>query len=307
MASLSNPLHKLFGISAKEHGESQWHPNSNAELEGIGLGLSRTGTTSLREALDDLGFGPVHHAVELYRRPQHNDNMIAFLKYLGENPQESKNPSPETKARIRKLMHGYRSTVDGPLCDMIPELVATYPNAKFILSVRDSEEIWWKSWRDTVGMHFLTETWRYRIFSVLISSVRVLRRTDDMAQEANYRTRRDFGFIGPQIYRLHNQKVRDLVPKGQLLEHNVKDGWGPLCPFLGVDVPKHPFPRRNESDSVKAIYFGQQVFGACAWAFYCGLVGGIAYLAATPETARSVFSASGLQRVFGLGICKDSN
>jgi hypothetical protein len=56
-------LAKLFGINAEEHGSSQWTPDSTAEFEIIGLGLSRTGTTSLREALNLLGFGPVHHGV----------------------------------------------------------------------------------------------------------------------------------------------------------------------------------------------------------------------------------------------------
>jgi hypothetical protein len=63
MSSTKSPLHKLFNVNAKEHGDSQWYPGSNAELEVIGLGLSRTGTTSIRAALDMLGFGPVHHGV----------------------------------------------------------------------------------------------------------------------------------------------------------------------------------------------------------------------------------------------------
>ena len=54
---------KLFGTSSEDHGDSHWIPNSTAEFEIIGLGLSRTGTTSLREALNTIGFGPVHHGV----------------------------------------------------------------------------------------------------------------------------------------------------------------------------------------------------------------------------------------------------
>ena len=56
-------LARFFGISADEHGDSQWTPDSTAEFEVIGLGLGRTGTTSLREALNMIGFGPVHHGV----------------------------------------------------------------------------------------------------------------------------------------------------------------------------------------------------------------------------------------------------
>jgi len=63
MGSIKNPFHRAFGITAAEHGESQWDPKRDADLQVIGLGLSRTGTTSLREALVMLGFGPVHHGV----------------------------------------------------------------------------------------------------------------------------------------------------------------------------------------------------------------------------------------------------
>lgn len=62
-ASSQGRVAKLFGISAEEHGDSHWSPDSTAEFEVIGFGLSRTGTTSLRQALDMLGFGPVHHGV----------------------------------------------------------------------------------------------------------------------------------------------------------------------------------------------------------------------------------------------------
>lgn len=62
--SSQSSLAKFFGIdSSKAHGDSQWFEDSTAEFEVIGLGLSRTGTTSLREALNMLGFGPVHHGV----------------------------------------------------------------------------------------------------------------------------------------------------------------------------------------------------------------------------------------------------
>jgi hypothetical protein len=129
---------------------------------------------------------------------------------------------------------------------MIPELVAAYPNAKFLLTLRDSQEIWWKSWEGTVGMQFFEKRLRYKVFRTLISSVRFMRRTDDMAQEDRIRLIQDFGPIGPQLYSQHNQRVRDLVPKEPLLEYNVKEGWKPLCTFLGVEAPDEPFPRLNE-------------------------------------------------------------
>ena len=217
--------------------------------------------------------------------------MITFMRWLNQNPQESKNPSSKVTGRLRTLMKGYRSTMDAPCCDLVPELLAAYPNAKFILSVRDSEDSWWRSWYEALGDHFGSGL-RRNIYRGCISSVSLLRRMDDMAQETRYRLVRDWGSIGPHIYGMHNQRVRDLVPKGQLLEFNVKEGWGPLCTFLEVDVPEKPFPKLNEGGSMKAIYFGQQIFGAAAWAFYLGVVVGATYLAAKPQLARSFLQSA---------------
>ncbi|KAJ9612431.1 hypothetical protein H2200_004028 [Cladophialophora chaetospira] len=281
-------LAKFFGIdSSKAHGDSQWTADSDAQFEVIGLGLGRTGTTSLREALNMLGFGPVHHGVEIYRRPDHRERVTEFMHWLNEHPQETRKPTDEVKKRLRTLFKGYRSTMDMPCCDMVPEMVATYPNAKFILSLRDTEEAWWKSWFESVGIHFDTGLRRY-IYRTLISSVHLLRRMDDGTQEIRFRLLREYGSIGPHIYHEHNQHVRDLVPKGQLLEYNVKEGWGPLCAFLGVDVPDTPFPNLNEGAGIKAVYLGQQILGAVTWAFYVGLTGAACYLAVKPQAARSL-------------------
>ncbi|EXJ71863.1 uncharacterized protein A1O5_04364 [Cladophialophora psammophila CBS 110553] len=294
-ASSQSHLAKFFGISADEHGDSQWRPDSTAGFEVIGLGLSRTGTTSLREALTMLGFGPVHHGVEIYRRPDHRERVIKFMHWLSQHPRESETASEEMKKRLRALTRGYRSTMDAPMCDLIPEVVATYPDAKFILTVRDSEESWWRSWNESIG-HQLGTGPRRVVYRSLISSVHLLRRMDDLCQEIRIRLERDWGSIKPRMYRMHNQRVRELVPQGRLLEYNVKDGWGPLCAFLDVEVPDRPFPKLNEGANIKAIYIGHQVFGAATWAFYLGLIVGAMYLAAKPRIA-SAFLQSALKRV----------
>ncbi len=218
--------------------------------------------------------------------------MITFLRYINQHPEDRKSPSPETLRRLRTLVYGYRSTMDAPLCDLIPELVAAFPQAKFILTVRVSQEVWWRSWSSAVGVFFENDTRRYTVYRSLIWPVRFLRRMDDMVQELNLRLKRDWGSIGPHMYQMHNQQVRDLVPKGQLLEYNVQEGWGPLCDFLNVDVPNRPFPKLNEADSIKAIMIGQQVFGAATWLLYLGIIGAAVYLAVNPRMARSLFAAA---------------
>lgn len=108
-----------------------------------------------------------------------------------------------------------------------------------------------------------------------------------MTQELHVRLLRDWGSIGPDMYGKHNQQVRDLVPKDQLLEYNVKQGWGPLCRFLEMDVPDKPFPKLNEGGSIKAIYLGQQIFGAATWLFYLACLASAMYVAARPQVASS--------------------
>ena len=62
-----------------------------------------------------------------------------------------------------------------------------------------------------------------------------------------------FGSVGPQVYDGHNDEVKALIPKEQLLVYDVREGWEPLCKFLDVAVPDEPFPRLNDSQAMKSI------------------------------------------------------
>ena len=132
-------------------------------------------------------------------------------------------------------MSGYRATVDAPACDVYRELMAIYPSAKVVLNVRDSADVWWKSWSDTLAVQL---EWPFRIVTF---SVPFLREQTRMAWTLVGR-RRDEGVYGPQWYTRHVEEVKKHVPKERLLEFNVKQGWGPLCKFLEVPVPDKPFP-----------------------------------------------------------------
>jgi len=92
------------------------------------------------------------------------------------------------------------------------------------------------------------------------------------------------------MYHLQNQQAHDMVPKARLLEYNVKQGWEPLCKFLEVDVPDAPFPMLNEGSSIKAIFLGQQIFGAVMWALYIGIACGGVYFATNPLKVQQVWA-----------------
>src|SRR3712207_228473 len=104
-------------------------------IEVIGAGFGRTGTMSLKVALEELGFGPCYHMIELFGHPEHVE--------LWETASQGKPVDWE------KLFSGYRATTDWPACSFYGELMQRYPNAKVILTVRDPDR-WYESTYNTI-------------------------------------------------------------------------------------------------------------------------------------------------------------
>ncbi len=196
-----------------------------AGLEVIGAGFGRTGTTSLKHALEILGY-PCYHMEEVAKHNERGHVQFWYEKYTG----ESARPYDEIFAH-------YRATVDFPACTYYRELMEVYPDARVLLSVRDSEG-WWKSFEALLKTNY---TMRYFFF---IPPVRrfyklVLRLQDKVfdgpLDKARYIKR----------YESHNAEVQATVPPEKLLVWNVKEGWEPLCEWLGEPVPDLPFPHSN--------------------------------------------------------------
>ena len=135
-------------------------------------------------------------------------------------------------------MRGYLATVDSPCCDIYQDLMTLYPKAKVILSVRDSDEVWWRSFSGTLAVQ---GTKRYQW---LIYPIPFLRCGNILARAVTKRWMRLAGTnsLGPSIHRVHNKDVQSNVPSEKLLVFNVKMGWKPLCEFLDVPIPDEPFP-----------------------------------------------------------------
>lgn len=136
---------------------------------------------------------------------------------------------------VRIALLGYKATVDSPGADVYQELRALYPSAKVILNVRDSPEIWWRS---VTGSIDAISARLYGFLTYPLEDVREQRRLFFKIKE---KWEAEGGY-GPGHYEYHNEQVRKNVPKEKLLEFNVKQGWDPLCEFLGVEVPDMPFP-----------------------------------------------------------------
>lgn len=198
-------------------------------LHIIGAGVGRTGTMSLKLALERLLGGPCYHMVAVFDRADHVEAWHRAAQ--GDLPDWA------------ELMSGYRAAVDWPACSFWPELSAAFPDAHVLLSVRDADD-WWHSADRTI----------------FAASRRP--RPDDAAHAAQ----RDMALavIGSRFtprwseedpakdaYRAWNEHVRETVPAERLVEWRPGDGWGPLCAALGVARPDEPFPHANTTDEFR--------------------------------------------------------
>jgi hypothetical protein len=194
-------------------------------LKVIGSGLGRTGTMSTKLALEQLGFSPCHHMVEVFMHPESVPLWI-----------DAGNGKPDWDA----IFGGYQAMVDHPGCGYWRELVDFYPDAKVLHTVRDPDK-WFDSTQATIfnpdqaGPHegtplhtFMTQLYRWY--------------GGDMHDRA----------FMTDFFRRHTEAVVAGVPKDRLLVFDVKEGWGPLCAFLGVAVPDSPFPRENSTEQFQA-------------------------------------------------------
>jgi hypothetical protein len=195
-------------------------------LKVIGAGFGRTGTASLKAALEMLGFGPCYHMFEVYKDPGH-----AALWHAAADGEP---------IDWHTLFEGYQSAVDWPAAYFWRGLAGLYGDAKVILSDRDPES-WHASVSATILPSMMSElppgAEPHRVAARQMARHVVVHRTfeDRLAD-------RDHAI---DVYRQHRKNVTETIAPDRLLVHQSKDGWGPLCEFLEVCVPDAPYPRSN--------------------------------------------------------------
>ena len=89
---------------------------------------------------------------------------------------------------------------------------------------------------------------------------------------------RDFA-IG--VYQEHNEAVRREVPAERLIDFEVKQGWAPLCAFLGKPVPETPFPNVNDSAEFKRRIRTLKMIGRAPWVVFAIIAAIALYVALT--------------------------
>jgi len=196
-------------------------------LRVVGAGLGRTGTSSLKDALELLLGGRCYHMTELFGRER---DTAVWLAAARDEPVD-----------WHALLAEYAATLDWPACSYWAELRAANPDALVLLSTRESAEAWWNSMEKTIVQVLSSPVpagnparqKRREMVLEMMTSRFVADVTDREAMTT--------------AYGRHNAAVRAGVPAGHLIEWQPGDGWDPLCTALGVPVPALPFPHVNDS------------------------------------------------------------
>ena len=189
-------------------------------LRVIGAGFGRTGTESMKRALEMIGFGPCYHMSEVAPHPE----RIALWRRAASG----------AAIDWDETFSGFAATVDWPAAYFWRELADHYPDAKILLTARDPES-WFASMEKT-------------IFSLISKG----NEPDSFGEVAIAR-----GTFGGHfdkdhaiaVFTKHIVDVQAAFPPKRLLTFNVGDGWEPLCRFLGQPVPDQPFPHTNRPDA----------------------------------------------------------
>jgi len=190
-------------------------------LQAIGAGLPRTGTTSLKAALEQLLEGNCYHMDEFFTRVQ-EDWPLWWAAFDGD------------RDALARVTADWVAALDWPASILWRELAAIYPHAPVILSHRGDSATWWKSVDATV--------WG----SMRMPSSDVIELWNDkMRKTAGLGEVWDGEDVARNFYDTHMQEVIDTIEPDRLLVWEASEGWGPLCTTLGVPVPESDFMHRN--------------------------------------------------------------
>lgn len=206
-------------------------------LKVIGAGFGRTGTLSLKTALEQLGFGKCYHMVEILRKTSHMKRWTQILH--GEY------------SDWETLFKGYQSALDWPVAAYYRDLMHAYPEAKVILTVRDPDR-WHRSIMTT--FYQARRGFVVRITRAIPVLHQFLTAMDIALWQGIFQDRLEDKHHATQIFKNHIEEVKRVVPADRLLIFEARQGWEPLCSFLDVPVPvDRPFPHKHKGDLVRNV------------------------------------------------------
>lgn len=192
-------------------------------LRVVGAGVGRTGTESLKLALERLLGAPCYHMLEVLRHPEAARYWAAAGR--GEMPTWD------------EVFAGYAACVDWPAAAFWSEISAAYADAIVVLSTRSTAEEWYRSASST-------------IFAVDRATMPGAGGVDDFVPSMLARFTPDVHDpeAAMAAYEAHNHRVREAIPQSRLVEWRPGDGWEPICHALGLPAPDEPFPHVNTTE-----------------------------------------------------------
>lgn len=235
-----------------ESSDAKTSPTEPKEVKILCLGLSRTGTMSLRSAFKTLGYeGIYHYRVPSIEEPSHSDFWVRAFR------DKYKFGDKITRKEFDEVYANYEVITDSPSVLFWKDLLAAYPDAKVILQTRDIEK-WYQS--HLVNLWPMNRDW-YRptwspygiLFQWFLPKNAMFEFT---GMQAKYGHGLDFPQTGKQRYEQHNEAVRSTCTRNgrEFIEYDVNMGWGSLCGFLGKEVPQETFPRLNDTDEFQRLW-----------------------------------------------------
>jgi hypothetical protein len=192
-------------------------------LRVVGAGFPRTGTKSLQQALEQILGGPCYHMVEVF---EHLEHVPTWRDAVRGRPPD-----------WNDFLSDYVAAVDWPASAFWRELSKANPDALIVLSVRDDAATWWRSADETIftvtrRTEYEHQEWLDFVRELL--EARIGKPWDDRKKAM-------------AAYERHNEEVRASAPAERLLEWNPREGWGPICAALGLELPGEAFPHVNST------------------------------------------------------------
>ena len=209
-------------------------------IKVVDLSLGRTGTMSLKQGLEELGFAKCYHFAEMFNHPEHPSSWLSV--------------SQGKKIDWDKLFEGYQATVYWTPCYDYLEFLQHYPDAKVVLTVREPYK-WYQSVHKTIYNNQLTFLRKVLLFTMGLfkPDLKKLHTIWDLQErtlwQGTFNGRFNDKKYAIEVFNKHIEDIKSKVPADRLLIFNVKEGWEPLCNFLQVPVPDTPFPHVNDSTS----------------------------------------------------------
>ena len=205
-------------------------------IKVINAGFGRTGTMSIKLALEQLGFGPCHHMEEVFKNPE----QLPFWQRAADG--ESVDWS--------EIFQGYNSAVDWPSAHYWEQLAAYYPQAKVLLSIRSAES-WWESYSDTIKALIAIRDEIPEEYPRAVAGM-----AEKIVNQQTFSGDPDNKALALAKFQQRMDDVKATIPADRLLIYQVSEGWQPLCQFLDVPVPNTEFPRSNAKEAFWEAFSG---------------------------------------------------